>query len=80
MGTELDLDDCAAQSNKAVTELAELRTELAILKDRISGAPRGISAEADFESMTWSFVIVQGTRVGGGEYALVHLPANAKLT
>ena len=77
MGTELDLDDCAAQSNKAVAELAALRTELAILKDQIKCAPRGISAEADFETMTWSFVIGQGTRVGGGEYALVHLPANA---
>jgi hypothetical protein len=77
MAAERDLDDCAAQSNKAVAELAELRTELAILKDQIKCAPRGVSKEVDFEAKTWVFVIGQGTRVGGGEYALVHLPANA---
>ncbi|AVR89058.1 hypothetical protein [Thauera aromatica] len=76
MSTELDLDDVASQSNKAVAELAALRTELAILRGQIATAPRGISAEADFERMTWTFEIEQGCRVGGGTYALVCLPSN----
>lgn len=80
MSMELDLDDVAAQSNKAVAELAELRTELAILRDRIATAPRGISAEADFEKMTWTFEIERGCRVGGGAYALVWLPSNLNST
>jgi len=49
MGTELDLDDVAAQSNMAIAELAELRTQLAILKRMIDCAPRAVSAGADFE-------------------------------
>lgn len=76
MSTELDLDDVASQSNKAVAELAALRTELVTLRSQIATAPRGISAEADFEKMTWSFEIKQGCRVGGGTYALVWLPPN----
>lgn len=76
MSTELDLDDCVAQSNKAIAELSELRTQLAILRDQIATAPRAVSAEADFERMTWTFEIGNGTPVGGGTYALVRLPPN----
>lgn len=73
MTTELDLDDVAAQSNKAIAELSDLRTQLAILMEQISNAPRGVSDCADFDAMTWTFQITDGCRVGGGLYALVRL-------
>ncbi len=73
MAAELDLDDVAVQSNKAVAELAELRTELAILKDMINCAPVGVSESADLYLMTWTFKIRNGCSVGGGHYALVCL-------
>lgn len=77
MTKELDLDDVASQSNKAVSELAALRTELAVLRSQIQNAPRGVSAEADFQDMTWLFEIEAGTRVGPGVYALVWMPSDA---
>ena len=73
MAAELDLDDVAAQSAKAVAELADLRTQLSILRTQIANAPRGVSDSADFDAMTWTFQIDNGCRVGGGHYALVRL-------
>jgi len=42
--------------------------------DRICNAPRAISAEADFDAMTWTFQIRPDCRTGGGTYALVWVP------
>ena len=82
MAAELDLDDVAAQSAKAVAELADLRTQLSILRTQIANAPRGVSDSADFDAMTWTFQIDNGCRVGGGHYALVRLTQtpNAEVT
>jgi len=46
----------------------------------IGAAPRGVSAEADFERMTWTFEIEQGCRVAAGAYALVLLTPNVEVT
>jgi hypothetical protein len=41
--------------------------------DQLGDAPRAISAEADFEKMTWTFQIARNCRVGPGTYALIWL-------
>lgn len=46
----------------------------------IGSAPRAVSADADFERMTWTFEIEQGCRVAAGDYALVRLTPNVELT
>ena len=51
-----------------------LTREQAELLDRLQQAPRAVSHEADFETMTWTFKIEDGCRVGGGTYALVWMP------
>ena len=56
-----------------------LTREQAELLDRLQQAPRAVSHEADFETMTWTFKIEDGCRVGGGTYALVWMP-NADVT
>ena len=48
--------------------------------DALRDAPRAISAEADFEVMTWTFEIGPECRTGGGTYALVWMGPNVKLT
>ena len=47
---------------------------------KVQSAPRAVSAEADFDAMTWTFQIGPQCRVGGGTYALVRLTPNAEVT
>lgn len=42
----------------------------------IGGAPRGVSVDADFERMTWTFEIEPGCKVAAGAYALIRLTPN----
>ena len=46
---------------------------------KVQSAPRAVSAEADFDAMTWTFQIGPQCRVGGGTYALVRLTPNVQL-
>lgn len=46
--------------------------------DQLRSAPKAVSAEADFDALTWTFQIGQDCRVGAGTYALVWLPPNAE--
>lgn len=48
--------------------------------DQLRHAPRAVSAEADFEALTWTFQIAPDCRVGAGTYALVWLPPNVEVT
>ena len=48
--------------------------------DALRDAPRAISAEADFDAMTWTFQIGPECRTGGGAYALVWMGPNANVT
>ena len=48
--------------------------------DALRAAPMAVSAEADFDVLTWTFKIAPDCRVGAGIYALVCLGPNAKLT
>jgi len=41
---------------------------------KLQEAPRGISADADFEAMTWTFLIGPECKTGSGTYALVWMP------
>ena len=75
MGTDLDLDDVAAQSASAMAELLALRTVIETLRRQLDTAPRGVSAEADFDQLTWTFSIGPDVSVGAGIYALVWLGA-----
>lgn len=45
--------------------------------DSLRSAPRAISAEADFDALTWTFRIARDCRVGAGTYALVWMGPNA---
>lgn len=44
----------------------------------LTAAPRLISAEADFEAMTWTFDLPSGTPVGAGQYAVVWMGPNVR--
>lgn len=46
--------------------------------EKLRLAPVAISAEADFEAMTWTFEIAPDCRVGGGAYALVWMGPNVE--
>lgn len=48
--------------------------------DALREAPRAISAEADFDAMTWTFQFAQNCRIGAGKYALVWMGPNAEIT
>ena len=50
-------------------ECDAITTQAVIAK--INAAPRVVSAEADFEALTWTFKISPVCDVGGGTYALV---------
>jgi hypothetical protein len=55
-------------------ELRRLLAEGATAIKQLFEAPRGVSAEADFETMTWTFQIRPECRVAAGTYALVWIP------
>lgn len=58
----------AAQRSNADQE--EYQARLAL-----KHAPHAVSAEADFDKMTWTFEITSECRVASGTYALVRLDA-----
>jgi hypothetical protein len=47
--------------------------------DALRDAPMAISAEADFEALTWTFQVAPDCRIGAGKYALVRMGPNAEL-
>lgn len=55
-------------------DLRRILAEGEIAITRLQEAPRGVSAEADFEAMTWTFKIGPACKTACGTYALVWMP------
>ena len=64
----------AKTQQEAMAEIGKLRG----IAHTVHCAQTAISAEADFEAMTWTFDITKGCKVGAGPYALVRLQPNTQ--
>lgn len=57
-----------------------LRAEGGGAIDALREAPRAVSAEADFDALTWTFKVKPNCRIAAGIYALVWMGPNAEIT
>lgn len=85
---DFDIPTCkacedASDPEKLRAEIDRLRAENEKLRadgggaiDALRIAPRAISAEADFDALTWTFKVMPDCQIGAGIYALVWMGPN----